>query len=65
MSRLTQAGTETGPEDEVEGPSGPVVSQPGDLWHLGDHLVYCGDALQEASYRALHMHGKAHSPTAA
>ncbi len=29
------------------------VSKPGSLWRLGDHRVYCGDALQPASYHAL------------
>jgi DNA modification methylase len=30
-----------------------VVSRPGDLWELGRHRIYCGDALQANSYRAL------------
>jgi len=30
-----------------------IVSRPGDLWLLGDHRLYCGDALKEASYAAL------------
>jgi DNA modification methylase len=34
-------------------PSGPAVSRPGDLWLLGDHRVYCGDALDEAAFAAL------------
>lgn len=25
----------------------------GDLWQLGDHLLYCGDALKEESYKSL------------
>ena len=32
---------------------GPMVSRPGDLWELGRHRIYCGDALQTNSYRAL------------
>lgn len=30
-----------------------AVSQPGDLWILGDHRLYCGDATDAASYAAL------------
>ena len=29
------------------------VSRAGDLWQLGDHLLFCGDALDEDSYRIL------------
>jgi DNA modification methylase len=29
------------------------VTQPGDLWHLGAHRLYCGDASDPASYRAV------------
>jgi DNA modification methylase len=32
---------------------GPTVVTAGELWKLGDHLVYCGTALQEASWQAL------------
>jgi hypothetical protein len=34
-------------------PSGPAVCRPGDLWELGPHLIYCGGALDEASYAVL------------
>jgi DNA modification methylase/uncharacterized protein YunC (DUF1805 family) len=30
-----------------------AVTQPGDLWTLGDHRLYCGSALDRASYVAL------------
>ncbi|MBV6486863.1 MAG: hypothetical protein GHHEDOFH_00800 [Pseudorhodoplanes sp.] len=29
------------------------ISKPGNLWLLGEHRLYCGDALQPASYEAL------------
>ena len=29
---------------------GPPVSRPGDLWHLGDHRLYCGSALAPEAY---------------
>src|ERR1019366_287408 len=33
-------------EDAVPGTPEIAVSVPGDLWVLGDHRVYCGDATQ-------------------
>jgi DNA modification methylase len=42
------------PEDAVPAPEkGPAIVQPGDLWLLGEHRLYCGDALQLESYQAL------------
>lgn len=35
------------------------VSAAGDLWQLGDHLIYCGNALEEGAYRALLADGPA------
>jgi DNA modification methylase len=32
---------------------GPVVSQPGDLWQLGPHRLFCGSALEPQSYEQL------------
>ena len=29
------------------------VSDPGDLWLLGDHRVYCGNSLEDGSYKSL------------
>jgi DNA modification methylase len=43
----------TSADDEFEVPEGPAVSQPGDLWHLGPHRLFCGNALEPASYDAL------------
>jgi DNA modification methylase len=34
-------------------PAGPPVSRPGDLLLLGQHRVYCGNAIEEGSYAAL------------
>lgn len=36
--------------DEVDG---PVYSRPGDLWALGPHRIYCGNALETEAYAAL------------
>ena len=30
-----------------------AISQPGDLWLLGKHRIFCGNALHESSYKAL------------
>jgi hypothetical protein len=31
---------------------GPAVAQPGDLWRLGAHLIFCGSALEPSAYEA-------------
>ena len=42
------------PEDAVPPPApGPAVSRPGDLWTLGGHRLFCGSALEAASYERL------------
>lgn len=33
--------------------AGPAVSVHGDVWHLGDHRIYCGNALDPAAYQTL------------
>jgi DNA modification methylase len=38
---------------ETPDPSKPAVTQHGDLWILGDHQIYCGDALEPVSYDTL------------
>jgi DNA modification methylase len=48
----------TGPEDDPadqvpEKARGPTVTRPGDSWLLGRHRVYCGNALEDESYRLL------------
>jgi DNA modification methylase len=39
--------------DEFELAAGPVVSVTGDLWHLGDHRLYCGDTRDAHALRSL------------
>jgi DNA modification methylase len=42
------------PGDTLPGiPSHAPVCVPGDIWQLGEHRLYCGDALQEQSYITL------------
>jgi DNA modification methylase len=40
-------------DDRFELAPGPVVSRTGDLWLLGSHRLYCGNALDVTSYDAL------------
>lgn len=37
-----------------------IVTKLGDVWILGDHILVCGDALKEASYKTLLESGVAH-----
>jgi DNA modification methylase len=43
------------PEDDrlPRGNEGWAVSRPGDLWHLGEHRLICGDALVDETYARL------------
>jgi 16S rRNA G966 N2-methylase RsmD len=41
------------PADVVPTPSGPAVTIPGDLWLLGDHRLFCGSALDAATFETL------------
>ncbi len=49
------------PADEVIEPENerPAVTKLGDLWHLGNHRLYCGNSLDEACYSVLMGEGKA------
>jgi DNA modification methylase len=38
----------------------PAVSRLGDTWHLGEHRLYCGDALEKSSYEILLANDRAH-----
>jgi DNA modification methylase len=39
--------------DEFDFAAGAAVSVAGDIWHLGPHRLYCGDALDKETYRLL------------
>jgi DNA modification methylase len=41
------------PEDAPPLPSGPAVTEAGDIWILGPHRVLCGNALDEDAFTAL------------
>lgn len=50
------AGAEAGTPEEPPLPERgclPAVARPGDIWLLGEHRLFCGDALEPASYHAL------------
>jgi DNA modification methylase len=40
-------------KEEVTLPTGPAVAQPGDLWFLGNHRIFCGNSLEQSSYESL------------
>jgi DNA modification methylase len=40
-------------DDSVDLDSGPVLSRLGDLWLIGEHRVFCGDARASESYQQL------------
>jgi DNA modification methylase len=42
-----------GDVDEVLEPIAEAVTQPGDLWQLGEHRLLCGDSTKEQSYKEL------------
>lgn len=49
-----EADGETDSADDLSGAvKGPAVAQPGDLWILGPHRIFCGNALEAESYAAL------------
>jgi len=48
------ADTKVSPDDELpDVPQGPAVTQPGDVWVMGQHRLICGDSTDPATYRAL------------
>lgn len=54
IDQLLMPADEDDPADEQVDPRAVLsVARPGDLWKLGDHLVFCGDALDPASHTAL------------
>lgn len=56
-AREASPDTRDAPEDAVPEPSDVVVTQRGDLWKLGEHLLLCGDARDPADFVRL-MQGR-------
>src|SRR5579859_5619588 len=52
IESLSAPAAEDDPADRLP-EAGPAVSKVGDLWLLGVHRLFCGNALDEASYRVL------------
>jgi hypothetical protein len=44
---------EDDPLDQFPAASGSAITEPGDLWHLGQHRLFCGSAVDAASYARL------------
>lgn len=40
-------------EGELDPDDGPSVTQPGDVWQIGEHRLICGDALKAETYETL------------
>jgi DNA modification methylase len=40
-------------EGQVTTPSGPAITQPGDVWQLGNHRLICGNALEAGTWEQL------------
>jgi DNA modification methylase len=49
------------PDDELPPAKGVAVTRLGDLWTVGPHKVFCGDALADASYQQLLGEERAHA----
>jgi hypothetical protein len=55
---ILQQAADVPDEDPVDtSQAGPAVSELGDLWALGDHRIFCGNSLLEASFSTL-LNGK-------
>lgn len=47
------------PEPPPPPPEETIICAPGDLWQLGSHRIFCGNALKESSYETLMENEKA------
>lgn len=52
---LEQAGTHSADKDDSfqVDQAGEIVTQPGDLWLLGKHKIFCGNSLEPSTYKRL------------
>lgn len=50
---MAAADGDVGDTDDLVPEPGPIITQLGDVWELGDHVVIAGNALDEASYPAI------------
>jgi DNA modification methylase len=49
------------PEDDAPDPLGPPITKAGDIWLLGRHRIFCGDARAPASFTPLMQGERAHA----
>ena len=54
---ILNEGHEEDPHDDLAELTGPAITQPGDLWQLDGHRIFCGDATLASSFVTL-MGGK-------
>ncbi len=52
LDMAAEAKSDRQADDDIP-PVGPAVSQPGDLWRLGNHRLLCGNALDSICYDTL------------
>jgi DNA modification methylase len=52
LDRAAEAKADRHRDDEIPA-AGPAVSRSGDLWQLGNHRLFCGNALNAGSYLTL------------
>jgi len=57
---IGDAPVENDPDGVVPNLEDTAITQPGDLWQLGQHMLYCGNALLSESYQTLLGTQKAH-----
>jgi DNA modification methylase len=50
---IGSAPVEEDPDDQLPEETDEVITKPGDLWCLGHHRIYCGDARSASSFTAL------------
>lgn len=50
---VAEDGAEAPDRDDALPEPGPTISRLGDVWELGEHVIVCGSALEEASYAAV------------
>ncbi|CUT11439.1 ParB domain protein nuclease [Bradyrhizobium sp.] len=54
IDELSDGLDSTDQADQLTEPAvGPAISQPGDLWRIGEHRLVCGDSTKAEIYRAL------------
>jgi DNA modification methylase len=53
IGELLGANNDGSADEVVEPTPGPAVTRVGDVWHIGDHRLVCGDSTKAETYQAL------------